>query len=44
VPIAPLYFYVGVNFRQPDIEGVYDNILDEHPLYTIKKKSVVRGR
>jgi oligopeptide transport system substrate-binding protein len=39
VPIVPLFFYVGVNFWRPDdIEGVHNNILDEHPLYMIRRK------
>ncbi len=39
LPIAPLYFYVGVTFYDPEkIEGIYSNVLDEHPIYTIRKK------
>ena len=38
VPIIPLYFYVGVNFFDPKrIEGIDQNILDNHPLNCIKK-------
>jgi oligopeptide transport system substrate-binding protein len=39
LPIVPLYFYVGVTFYDPKkIEGVYPNVLDEHPIYAIRKK------
>ena len=38
VPIIPLYFYVGVNFFDTNrIHGIYQNILDNHPLNCIKK-------
>ncbi len=38
-PIAPLFFYAGVLFFRPEeIEGVYYNLLDEHPTYAIRKK------
>ncbi len=37
-PIVPLYFYAGFNYFDPQkIEGVYQNILDEHPLQPIRK-------
>jgi oligopeptide transport system substrate-binding protein len=37
-PIIPLYFYVGVNyFDTNQIQGVYENILDDHPLQYIRK-------
>ena len=33
VPIIPLYFYVGINyFDTNQIQGIYENILDDHPL------------
>ena len=39
VPIVPLYFYLGVNFYRPDqIEGLFANLLDEHPIYTLRRK------
>ncbi|MSS99894.1 MAG: peptide ABC transporter substrate-binding protein [Pedosphaera sp.] len=39
LPIVPLYFYVGVTFYDPKkIEGIYSNVLDEHPIYTIRKR------
>ena len=38
VPIIPLYFYVGVNFFDTNrIQGIYQNILDNHPLNSIRK-------
>jgi oligopeptide transport system substrate-binding protein len=38
-PILPLYFYVGVNFFNPDKwDGIYPNVLDVHPIHTIRKK------
>jgi oligopeptide transport system substrate-binding protein len=38
VPIIPLYFYVGVNyFNTNKIRGIYQNLLDDHPLQTIRK-------
>jgi oligopeptide transport system substrate-binding protein len=42
VPIVPIYFYAGFNyFDETTIKGIYQNLLDEHPLQTIKK--VKRG-
>ncbi|MDQ6631659.1 MAG: peptide ABC transporter substrate-binding protein, partial [Verrucomicrobiota bacterium] len=39
LPITPIYFYAGVLFARPEeIEGLYFNLLDEHPIYAIKKK------
>jgi oligopeptide transport system substrate-binding protein len=39
-PIAPLYFYVGIQFYNPDeLGGIYGNILDEHPLRTMFRKN-----
>ena len=38
VPIVPLYFYAGFNYFDPQkIRGIYQNILDEHPLQAIRK-------
>jgi oligopeptide transport system substrate-binding protein len=40
VPIIPLYFYVGLNYFDTNkIQGVYQNILDDHPLQAIRKIS-----
>jgi hypothetical protein len=37
-PIIPLYFYVGVNYFDTNkIQGIYQNLLDDHPLQTIRK-------
>ena len=48
VPVIPLYFYVGLNYFDPNkIQGVYENILDKHPLQAIRKTgrgSRVEGR
>jgi oligopeptide transport system substrate-binding protein len=39
VPVIPLYFYTGVNlFDTNVIAGVFNNILDEHPIYMISRK------
>ena len=39
-PIVPVYFYAGFNYFDPaKIEGIYLNILDEHPLQYIRKLS-----
>jgi oligopeptide transport system substrate-binding protein len=38
VPIAPLFFYIGVNIFDPaKVEGVHQNLLDEHPLWPLRK-------
>ena len=38
MPIIPIYFYVGVNcFDTNKIQGIYQNILDDHPLQYIRK-------
>ena len=38
VPIVPLYFYVGINYFDTNkIQGIYENILDEHPLQYLRK-------
>lgn len=46
-PIVPLYFYAGFNYFDPaKIGGIWQNILDEHPMQYIYKrsaKSEVRG-
>lgn len=44
VPIVPLFFYVGITFYRPqEIEGIYPNILDEHPLYPIHNRRIAEG-
>ena len=38
VPIIPLFFYVGIHYFDTNkIQGLYQNILDDHPLQTIRK-------
>jgi oligopeptide transport system substrate-binding protein len=38
VPIIPLFFYVGINYFDTNkIQGVYENILDDHPLQSIRR-------
>jgi oligopeptide transport system substrate-binding protein len=38
VPIIPLYFYKGVNYFDTNkIQGIYPNLVDEHPLQYIRK-------
>jgi oligopeptide transport system substrate-binding protein len=38
LPIIPLYFYVGINYYDTNkIQGIYPNILDNHPLQAIRK-------
>jgi oligopeptide transport system substrate-binding protein len=40
VPIVPLYFYAGFNFYDDTkVGGIWQNILDEHPMQYIYKKS-----
>ncbi len=37
-PIIPLFFYVGINYFDTNkIQGIYQNILDNHPLQSIRK-------
>ena len=39
VPIVPIYFYAGFNYFDPQkIGGIWQNILDEHPMQYIYKK------
>ena len=38
VPIIPLYIYVGVNYFDTNkVQGIWQNVLDDHPLRTILK-------
>ncbi|HRJ72797.1 MAG TPA: peptide ABC transporter substrate-binding protein [Terrimicrobiaceae bacterium] len=40
VPICPIYFYVGIQLYNPDkIGGIEPNVLDEHPLKAMFRKS-----
>lgn len=39
-PIVPLYFYAGFNYYDArKIEGLWPNLLDEHPLQNLRKNS-----
>ena len=42
-PIVPIYFYAGFNYFDPTkIGGIYQNLLDEHPMqyiWKVKKKA-----
>ena len=36
LPIVPLYYWVGINFFKTNrITGIYQNVVDEHPLSAI---------
>jgi oligopeptide transport system substrate-binding protein len=36
LPVIPLYIYTGINYFDPNkVAGIWQNILDEHPLQTI---------
>lgn len=38
-PVCPLYFYVGIQFYDPErLEGIVPNLLDEHPLRFVRWK------
>jgi oligopeptide transport system substrate-binding protein len=37
LPIVPLYIYSGINYYRANISGIYQNILDDHPLNYIRK-------
>jgi oligopeptide transport system substrate-binding protein len=38
LPIVPLYIYVGINYFDTNkISGIYENMLDDHTLRTIRK-------
>jgi oligopeptide transport system substrate-binding protein len=37
LPIIPLYIYAGINYYHTNITGIYQNILDDHPLQYIRK-------
>jgi oligopeptide transport system substrate-binding protein len=43
VPIVPVYFYAGFNYFDPQkIHGIYQNVLDEHPMQFIRKEPGAR--
>jgi oligopeptide transport system substrate-binding protein len=37
LPVVPLYIYAGMNYYHTNISGIYQNILDDHPLNYIRK-------
>ncbi len=37
MPVIPLYIFAGVNYYHTNISGIYQNILDDHPLNYIRK-------
>ncbi len=38
LPIVPLYFYVGINYFDTNkVTGIWENVLDDHPLRSIRK-------
>ncbi|HEY1663107.1 MAG TPA: peptide ABC transporter substrate-binding protein [Verrucomicrobiae bacterium] len=38
LPVIPLYFYEGINYFDTNkVQGIYENILDDHPLQSIAK-------
>jgi len=44
-PIAPLFFYTGFNYFNPtNVQGVYPNILDLHPINAIRKLRSPKSR
>jgi len=48
VPIIPLYIYVGINYFDTNkVQGIWANVLDDHPLRSIRKvvrETKVEGR
>jgi len=42
-PIVPLYFYAGFNYFDTNkISGLWQNLLDEHPMQYLKKVKIAR--
>jgi hypothetical protein len=38
LPVVPLFFYKGVSYYDSNrIQGIYPNIVDQHPLQFIRK-------
>jgi oligopeptide transport system substrate-binding protein len=45
IPIIPVYFYAGMNFFDGTrIDGVYTNLVDEHPIQAIGRREPAPGR
>ena len=39
VPVAPIYYYVGIQLYDPQkVGGIRANVLDEHPIRAIYRK------
>ena len=38
LPVIPLYIFAGMNYYHTNISGIYQNILDDHPLNYIRKE------
>jgi oligopeptide transport system substrate-binding protein len=44
-PIVPLFYYVGVAYYDTNkIQGIYPNIVDQHPLQAIGRRPKVESR
>jgi oligopeptide transport system substrate-binding protein len=37
LPVIPLFIFAGMNYYHTNVSGIYQNILDDHPLNYIKK-------
>jgi len=38
LPIIPLYIYSGINYFDTNrIQGIWENVLDDHPLTSLRK-------
>ncbi|MEM9186952.1 MAG: hypothetical protein AAGB00_10695, partial [Planctomycetota bacterium] len=35
LPIIPIYFYVSRNLVKPHVRGLYNNVQDTHPLWSL---------
>ncbi len=45
LPIVPLFFYVGVCYYHGDqIQGIYPNLVDQHPINAIRRIKMVNSR
>ncbi|HAM73095.1 MAG TPA: peptide ABC transporter substrate-binding protein [Verrucomicrobiales bacterium] len=43
LPVLPLFFYVGITLYRPEeYDGIYPNMIDEHPMYCIGRKGAAR--
>ncbi len=37
-PVIPFYFYVSKNMWKAEVQGLYDNVRDTHPLHRVKHR------